>query len=248
MTSADYSVLTPERVSLEYGVAGIGSRGGAVLIDTGLELLALCVLGAGVIGAATASGSFGMSVPSGVFIAVGAVGLFAITSGYFMLFEILWNGQTPGKRILGLRVMRESGYPLRPVDAVIRNVVRIVDWLPVFYGVGILAMLLNQRSRRLGDFAAGTIVVREGARNHLSALHVSDDKLSPRRASDDVLPPAIALSAADATLVRDFLVRRDAMDPTARANLAARLSTALAKRYGLVPDEDTERFLERLTL
>ena len=234
--ASDYTVLTPERVSLEYGIAGIGSRGGAAIIDTGLQLVGLGVLGLGVLGAAVALSNFEVDIPSGVFVAVMFFGLFAITSGYFMLFEILWNGQTPGKRLLGLRVIRESGYPLRPVDAVIRNLVRIADWLPVFYGIGVLVMLLNQRSRRLGDFAAGTMVVREGVRNPLPVMRRPDDT-----------PLAIALSAADATLVRDFLVRRDGLDPTARADLAMRLATAVARRYGLAQENDAERFLERLT-
>jgi uncharacterized RDD family membrane protein YckC len=237
MTS-DYTVLTPERVALEYGVAGIGSRGGAVIIDTGLQVLGLGVLGAGVFGAAVAIGSFGISLPAGVYIAAIAIGLFAITSGYFMLFEIVWSGQTPGKRLFGLRVIRESGYPLRPIDAVIRNLVRIADWLPLLYGIGVLVMLLNQRSRRLGDFAAGTLVVREGARAKLSTFSSVERNNSP----------AVALSPADATLVRDFLVRRNGMAPAARNSLAARLATVLANRYGLPLEDDAERFLERLTL
>src|ERR1700730_210808 len=96
-----------------------------------------------------------------------------------MLFEILWSGETPGKSLVGVRVIRENGYPIRPVDAVIRNLVRIVDWLPGIYGVGVLTMLLNQRSRRLGDFASGTIVVREGARN-AGAPSLAADLTAPR--------------------------------------------------------------------
>src|SRR4029078_5649079 len=111
--------------------------------------------------------------------------------GYYMVFEILWNGQTPGKRLVGVRVMRENGYPIRPVDAVIRNLVRIVDWLPATYGIGVLTMLLNKRSKRLGDFASGTIVVREGARTRVAPVNVGAD----------VFSPTYILAAADATLV-----------------------------------------------
>src|SRR5918911_227838 len=132
MASADYNVVTPERVKLQYDIAGIGSRGAAAIIDTFLQSIALYVLL-----------------------------VFVVTSGYYVFFEIVWNGQTPGKRLVGVRVIRENGYPIRPIDAVIRNLVRIVDWLPGMYGIGVLTMLLNQRSKRLGDFASGTIVVRE---------------------------------------------------------------------------------------
>ena len=169
MASADYTVLTPERVSLQYDIAGIGSRGAAVLVDTALQLISLIVL---MLVSSFAIG-FGLTQAGLPITDAGAgalvVGLyvlatFLVTAGYFMLFEILWSGQTPGKRLVGVRVIRENGYPIRPIDAVIRNLVRIVDWLPFTYGVGVLTMLLNKRSKRLGDFASGTIVVREGSR------------------------------------------------------------------------------------
>jgi len=132
-----------------------------------LQAVALFVLVVGVVSAGVAAAGFlgdvGGRARYGLLTGIFFLGTFVITSGYFMVFEILWNGQTPGKRLVGLRVIRESGYPIRPVDAVIRNLVRIVDWLPLVYGVGVLVMLLNQRSRRLGDFASGTIVVREAA-------------------------------------------------------------------------------------
>ena len=240
MASADYAVLTPERVSLEYGIAGIGSRAGAAIIDTLIQALALLILAAAGLGAGAA-----MSIATGEFasiivLAVMALGGFVVTTGYFLIFEIVWSGQTPGKRALGVRVIRESGYPLRPVDSVIRNVVRIADWIPIFYGVGVLVMLLNKRSKRLGDFAAGTIVVREGTPRTLSTV-------SAVTSESDGQSMGVALSAADATLVRDFLVRRDSMHPRARADLARRLANALAQRYAVPESTDPEAFLERLT-
>jgi uncharacterized RDD family membrane protein YckC len=246
MASADYSVLTPERVSLEYGIAGVGSRAGAAIVDTLIQAAAVTVLAIAffvTIGLGAAAHVLQLSDE-----AIGLVGLalvllasFMITSGYFMIFEIIWNGQTPGKRLVGVRVIRESGYPLRPVDSVVRNLVRIVDWAPVFYGIGVLVMLFNRRAKRLGDFAAGTLVVREGARQSLASVPASVG------ASDE--PRGVALSGADATLVRDFLVRRESMHPTARKALAQRLATALAQRYQLPlqPEEEPEGFLNRLT-
>ena len=226
MASLDYSILTPERVSLRYDVAGVGSRGAAVLVDgliQGTALLLLVMIGA-----------FAAASLGSIAIALLVLTSFLVLWAYFLVFEIAWNGQTPGKRLLHLRVIRETGYPLRPVDAVIRNLVRLVDLLPGFYAVGVLAMLLNQRSKRLGDFAAGTIVVREGA----------GPKAGPPRPADK--PLAVGLSGEDATLVRDFLVRRQVMQPDVRAELATRLATALAKRYALTVDRDAEAFLERL--
>jgi uncharacterized RDD family membrane protein YckC len=242
MASADYTVLTPERVSLQYDIAGIGSRGAAVLVDTALQLTALIVLmlvlffAFGVLGA-----QFGLFLTG-----AGATALvfgfytlvtFLVTAGYYMLFEILWNGQTPGKRLVGVRVIRENGYPIRPVDAVIRNLVRVIDWLPFTYGVGVLTMLLNKRSRRLGDFASGTIVVREGSRTP-GTMPLLPEVGEPR---------GFELSNQDATLVRDFLLRRGGMDPHPRSELAQRLAVSLAQRYSLPLESNPEGFLERLT-
>ena len=244
MASADYSVLTPERVSLEYGIAGIGSRGAAAIVDTAIQFVALMVvlfgLGGGFafLGAALPlPGPGGGAARAAVILGFFVLAVFAIANGYYILFEIIWSGQTPGKRLVGLRVIRENGYPIRPVDAVIRNLVRIADWLPALYGVGVLVMLLNKRSRRLGDFASGTIVVREGQRSSASLVRVSD-----------VSTQGVSLSSVDATLVRDFLFRRDSLDRSARASIARRLSAALAQRYHLAApeDADAEAFLERL--
>ena len=174
-----------------------------------------------------------------VALALWVLAVFIVTSGYYMVFEIVWNGQTPGKRLLNVRVIRESGYPIRTVDSVIRNLVRIVDWLPFLYGIGALVMLFNKRSKRLGDFAAGTMVVREGASQTLTAV-------TPMTPTPEQ-PRTYALSAADATLVRDFLMRRDTLEPKARTQLAQRLAAVLAERYHLLLESEPEVFLERLT-
>ena len=237
MASAEYSVLTPERVSLQYDIAGIGSRGAAAIVDTVIQFVSVTVLAFGAFAAGVVGALFGISGSAlgSLMLGLFALAVFIVMAGYYMVFEILWNGQTPGKRLLGVRVMRENGYPIRPVDSVVRNLVRIVDWLPGMYGVGVLTMLLNKRSKRLGDFASGTIVVREGARGAAAAMIPS---LSTSR--------GYALSNSDATLVRDFLSRRATMNAGARSELAQRLATTLASRYALSVDPDPERFLEEL--
>ena len=241
-SASDYQVLTPERVSLQYDIAGIGSRGAAILVDLVLQSLLSIVLYValfGVLLGVTAVGgrnsgdaAFGAFI---ITVILFVVALFALTLGYHLVFEIIWNGQTPGKRTVGIRVIRENGYPIRPVDAVIRNIVRIVDYLPFAYAIGVFTMLFNERARRLGDFAAGTIVVREAPRDAISF------------SSSDTDAPTTSLQPDDATLVRDFLVRRPSLDPDARRHLARRLAAALSVRYGLAPDEaDPEALLGRL--
>ena len=243
MALTDYQVLTPERVSLQYEVAGIGSRAAAALVDAliqGVLLLALYIgVAATVLGSSLAAAGRGMTTAAAVVAAFFLLAAFIVTVGYFILFEIVWNGQTPGKRLVGLRVIRENGYPLRPADAVIRNLVRVVDALPGVYLVGLLVMLLNARSRRLGDFAAGSIVVHEGA-PRATPFVTRPPQPAPQ------LGPPVHLSSQDATLVRDFLLRRSSMEPRARAALAKRLASVIGQRYGLLTDSDPEGFLERL--
>lgn len=240
MASADYQILTPERVSLQYDIAGIGSRGAAAIVDTLIQSVALLLV---FVAMSAAMAVVRVSLPLGrgsisLFIGLLALAILVVTSGYFMFWEIVWSGQTPGKRLLGVRVMHENGYPIRPVDAAIRNLVRIVDWLPLFYGVGVLAMLLNQRSRRLGDFASGTIVVRERSSWSASLGNAST-----------AVQRGYTISRSDATLVRDFQLRRASMNTSARADLAHRLASAIAQRYALpLNDDEPERFLEELNL
>jgi uncharacterized RDD family membrane protein YckC len=269
MASADYQVLTPERVTLQYDIAGLGSRGAAALVDTAIQTAILGVVFAAALGGLALLGGGG---GRGLVFLVGALMLLAlalVTLGYFIVFEIVWNGQTPGKRLVGVRVIRESGYPIRPADAVVRNLVRIVDGLPALYAAGVVTMLLNGRSKRLGDFAAGTLVVREGTRAPLGRLPFAASTAPPVPFAAPVtssvpVRPGLALAPNDATLVRDFLIRRPTMRPGARAALARRLAEAIARRYGLGldadpsadpsanpsadPSADPEAFLEQLSL
>jgi uncharacterized RDD family membrane protein YckC len=241
----DFQVVTPERVSLQYDIAGIGSRGAAILVDLLVQSaisMALYFLMLGVILVTSVIGFVsggGDAIGTGVVVvfAVFFVALFALTMGYSMVFEIIWNGQTPGKRAVGIRVIRENGYPIRPLDAVIRNIVRIVDYLPFLYSVGVFTMLLNGRARRLGDFAAGTIVVHEGPNS-------TADFITTESATDE--PPGTSLQRDEATLVRDFLSRRTSLDPDPRRELAERLASTLASRYSLSLEPNPEAFLERL--
>src|SRR6266536_730831 len=110
MASAEYSVLTPERVSLQYDIAGIGSRGAAAAVDTGIQLVSIIVLFFGLSATSVLGATLGFGGRALAVLTLGLLVLmvFLITAGYYMLFEILWNGQTPGKRLVGVRVMREN--------------------------------------------------------------------------------------------------------------------------------------------
>ncbi len=162
--SDDLVVSTPERVSFQYPVAGLGSRFLAQVIDMAVLVAIFVVLlsGANALGKTTRDQRLALLIVVMV--------SFVLLFGYFWALEAVWSGQTLGKRALRLRVVGDQGQPLRFSQAAIRNLVRIVDFLPVGYAIGVMAIFLNVRNKRLGDFAAGTLVVRERERVSLFDL------------------------------------------------------------------------------
>jgi uncharacterized RDD family membrane protein YckC len=243
--SEDYSVFTPERVSLRYDVAGIGSRGAAALIDTTIQaVIGFAVLILNVFVSAMGFRFGGMWDSPWVAVAIlilGALAGFFLLWGYYVLFEILWSGQTPGKRALGLRVIRENGYPIRPGDAVVRNLIRIVDGPPFGAVIGSLVMLCNDRAKRIGDFAAGTIVVRERPAELPRPLPSVDQSL--------LLPPHLAgaFKSTDILLARDFLRRAPTLLPGRRDALRTQIAATLRARLAAIgqapPDLTGEQLL-----
>ncbi len=173
------TISTPEQVSFHYEMAGIGSRFVASLLDhlilgTAL-LLVICAFSALSTASLLASASGDDSGLAGINLirAVVVVVIFLIFWGYFVLFELVWHGQTPGKRAGRLRVIRRDGQPVHAGEVMVRNLVRIVDFLPGFYGIGLVTMFIDKDARRLGDLAAGTIVVREGEQIRLRDVQVA---------------------------------------------------------------------------
>ncbi len=162
--SDDLVISTPERVAFQYEIAGIGSRFLAQIIDS---LIITVILIAITILAAALGGVFGSGELA---ILVEVILGFILLAGYFLVSEAVWNGQTLGKRSARLRVVGDHGEPLTIAQAAIRNLVRIVDFLPFFYGIGMLTLFINGRGKRLGDFAAGTLVVRDRQRISLYDL------------------------------------------------------------------------------
>jgi uncharacterized RDD family membrane protein YckC len=162
--SDDLVISTPERVAFQYEIAGIGSRFLAQIIDSlviAVILIAITILAAA-LGGVFSSGELALLIE----VILG----FALLAGYFLISEAAWNGQTLGKRSARLRVVGDHGEPLTLAQAAVRNLVRIVDFLPFFYGIGMLTLFINGRGKRLGDFAAGTLVVRDRERISLYDL------------------------------------------------------------------------------
>jgi uncharacterized RDD family membrane protein YckC len=162
--SDDLVISTPERVAFQYEIAGIGSRFLAQVVDSlviTVILIAITILAAA-LGGVFSSGELAILVE----VILG----FIVLAGYFLISEAAWNGQTLGKRAARLRVVGDHGEPVTIAQAAIRNLVRIVDFLPLFYAIGMLTLFINGRGKRLGDFAAGTLVVRDRERISLYDL------------------------------------------------------------------------------
>jgi uncharacterized RDD family membrane protein YckC len=176
----EYTIDTPENVTFGYTIAGIGSRFIGCLVDTTILVVLLLLLNIGISLLLAWLGDNAPARPldaeptpdwiTGLLVAIYALINFAIIWGYYMAFEMLWNGQTPGKRLANTQVVRANGAPAEFGEVAIRNVVRIIDFLPFAYAIGFVVMFLNRRSRRLGDFAANTLVIKRQDQVKLSDL------------------------------------------------------------------------------
>jgi uncharacterized RDD family membrane protein YckC len=180
MDDEQLTISTPEQVAFHYEIAGIGSRFLASLLDHLIISVAMLLVYCAALALlpamfATDNGEAGLYLIVAVLVLV----VFILFWGYFAIFEAVWNGQTPGKRAGRLRVIRRTGQPIGASEAMVRNLIRIVDFMPGFYGVGLISMFIDKEARRLGDFAAGTIIIREGEQTRLQDVRVSNPPPSP---------------------------------------------------------------------
>jgi uncharacterized RDD family membrane protein YckC len=228
------AIATPEGVEIELTLAGLGSRFIAGLLDFLIRLLPLIALLVVIDPTDEAIGA-----------AIFALADFGMQFFYFVLFEVLGGGRTPGKRATGIRVVRTGGSPITFVRSMLRNIVRIVDSLPAFYLVGMLTIFITNNNQRLGDLAAGSLVVRDrhGDRRHGQAPSSAAATYDP---GDAVNWDISAVSAEDIATVRAFLERRPTLGTPARSDLARALAERLRPMVGGASEPSHERFLEML--
>jgi uncharacterized RDD family membrane protein YckC len=249
------NIATPEQVELRFAVAGLGSRFVAVLLDHLLQAAFYIV--AGLLIAFLLSGSAGDKLDmAGKWAMAAFIALnFCLLWGYFSLFEAFWHGQTPGKRVMKLRVIKDSGRQITLFEALSRNLLRFVDYLPAFYLAGVITMLCNRRNQRLGDLAAGTLVVHERrepepllAPGDTGFLSRPDAYGSPQQPGTLFPADAVArLQAQDLIVIDTFFARALDLDLTTRAQLAQRIATQLTARMGVpLPEGNPERTLETI--
>jgi uncharacterized RDD family membrane protein YckC len=233
LPDTDLVVSTPERVSFDYQVAGLGTRGIAQILD--LLIVTGLLVAVFFFGAAAAAGTRSDVVGT----LIDLFGAFIVIFGYFWISEAIFSGQTLGKRALRLRVVGDRGEPLTWLQAGIRNVIRIVDFLPYGYGVGVVVLFANGRGKRLGDLAAGTIVVKDSDHVWLWQLARATRPAPPPPppGSPPVVMPYAPASQAELTLrridpdlrrfVTSYARRRPQLPLDLRVQLAATVQASL---------------------
>lgn len=221
-----------EGIDLDLHLAGVGSRGIAFLVDLALQTATLALVTV----VASAFAELG--------VAAAAIAAFMVLLGYPILAEGLAGGRTVGKALLRIRVVAADGTPVTFMQAVVRNLIRVVDALPGVYGVGIATVLVTRRAQRVGDLAAGTVVVHQGAAGAARSPGSSGVVELP----DDVDAWDLsAVTADELAAVRSFLARRGDLAPEHRVDLAQTLSFQLLPKVAGVPlDGGPEAFLERV--
>ena len=243
-------IETPERVPLHFALASIGNRFLACALDHFIQLFVMLVVALVLawLGASARWYEQLRGAPKWV-LALLIVAVSAVWSGYFAVFEWAWGGQTPGKRWLKLRVIREDGRPVTFWEAAARNTVRVFDMMPwviiPFYSVGLVSVFVSRRDQRVGDFVAGTVVVREReaqAPTFEQVFSAPTSDVAMRRAfrpvefSGDIS----ALTAREIEVIENFLRRRWDMEEAARQWMAWRVATPLLHK--LRPDFDPAQF------
>ncbi len=236
------TIETPEQIPLQVPLAGIGSRFLALALDTLIQtVVAVFFVIAGIVLAAV---SFAASKTAGIWVvAVLILVFFTLQFGYFAFFEAYWNGQTPGKRQLDLRVIKDNGQPITTYDSVARNLLRIVDSLPGFYGVGIVSVLLSAKNKRLGDYVAGTVVVHEKPLETPPALEpVPAEPPSPSGYD------AARLTPEEFAVIETYLMRRKDLPANVRSRLGPQIIQRIAPKLGISPEDQSrpEPLLEKL--
>ncbi|MBW2016944.1 MAG: RDD family protein [Deltaproteobacteria bacterium] len=250
-TKGDFTVHTPEQVGFQYVPAGLGSRGAAFFLDFLIRaffvlfIFVLVSLFSAVLPSLDPSGVLaGISGSWAVALGILAYGL--VDLGYFLFFEAFWNGQTPGKKRFNLRVIRRNGQPIGWVESAVRNLLRALDILGGVYPLGLLVIFLSRNNQRIGDYAAGTLVVRE-ERGKIPMGSVLEET-----SKESLFPgmeiQVLHLEARQYQLLRSFLERREEMNPNHRADLAKTLARRLMEHWEIRDggEADYELFLERV--
>lgn len=218
------TIETPERVRFQHRLAGPGPRAAAWLIDASIQLIVLSAVGA------TLTLVFSLTGLHGVGVGLWLVVLFVVEWFYGVFFETLLAGRTPGKLVLSLRTVRLDGSPGQFPDFLLRNLLRVADFLPIGFGLGVLCMVLDTRMRRLGDLVAGTVVIIEERTRVLGEVRI-DPPVS--EAERQALPARVDLTRAEQDVIEALLRRRRSLSDARAEELAWLLGPQLSEATGI---------------
>jgi uncharacterized RDD family membrane protein YckC len=256
LSSDQLSIETPELVAIQMPIAGIGSRFIALLVDYLIWIPGILIVGRIFAFFLPSLNAFNKLSEQWAF-AIYVFLIFLFNWGYFTLFEAFWNGRTPGKRVARIRVIQRSGRPIGLFESMARNFIRYVDQIPFFYAVGAIAVFATRDHQRLGDLAAGTLVVRdrieeapsssEATRTFTANIFTPPTPAAEPHATFTLPDHQVArLSGADLQVLESFFARRLDMPLTTREALAQRIASAIQAKSGLEPPvgASVETFLE----
>lgn len=254
-------IETPEHVELQFALATIGNRFLACAIDHTIQITALIliyILGRSVSSSVRSIENtvFGNDKGAGLWIiAISMLVSFLIFFGYFILFETIWSGQTPGKRWMKLRVIQEDGRPIHFFAALTRNLLRLADMQPgMFYSIGILSVFGSDRAKRLGDFVANTVVIKERSAeaptfDEVFESEIIDTAMRRTAAPVDFRGDVRIVTESEMLAVESFLRRRHEIPGHPRQWLAWRIAMPLLEKIRPAFDPaafNYEGFLEEL--
>jgi uncharacterized RDD family membrane protein YckC len=236
------SVRTPESIAFSYELAGLGSRFLAVTVDMVIQTLIIAGIFWGIVILASHApphmrAARDYSTSESLAIAFIVAVIFLVYFGYFIAFETLWNGQTPGKKLLGIRVVRDGGFPVDFAASAIRNLIRAGEVALGFYALSAIASIVSPENKRLGDLAAGTIVVRDSRTATLAAIRAASTETPAVRST--------LITGEEQALIDRFVARRNALAPDARRRIAMDLARRVRSRvsYDLQALSDEELLL-----
>jgi uncharacterized RDD family membrane protein YckC len=264
-TPDQLTIETPEQVAIRFPLAGMGSRFLAILADSLLQIAGYAVIVVALVAIFSAAPQLAGAVTARIgdkWLVAGLIAaIFLLHWGYYTLFEAFWNGQTPGKKLCKLRVIRDSGRQITLFESMTRNFLRIIDYLPAFYAAGVITMWCNRQNKRLGDLAAGTLVIHEraaetplwaGGASRTITAQVFAETAAPAPITPlpvDLPADAVArLSADDLNVIDHFFARAIDIDIPRRVQLAERLAQQMTAKMeiempaGVTP----ERVLESM--
>jgi uncharacterized RDD family membrane protein YckC len=258
LNSDQLNIATPELVDIEMPLAGIGSRFIALLVDSLIWFAGFLVLAVLLAVFLPAIAAFSDATAKWA-VAIIIIVIFLANWGYFTLFEAFWNGRTPGKRVARIRVIQRSGRAIGLFESMARNLVRYIDMQPFpLYAVGVISIFATRQHQRLGDLAAGTLVVRDrveetplwsepGARTFTAqSFDAGTPAPEPHTAYSLPADRVAKLSATDLEVLEGFFARRLDMSLPTRYALAERIAGAIQAKSGLEPPAgaSVETFLE----